>query len=210
MTNCLYCNEETKNPKFCNLSCGAKHQQAQVPKFSILAWCERCNKTFKRNPQKRFCSKSCSASANNALFVKRGKNAGSKRKIVQCGNCNSDLPATARVYCNNTCRGEIEFKNKIDAWLSGAWNATTKQGLAIPVKKYLIKQAEYKCSSCSWNEINPVTGRCPLEVDHIDGDCYNNKAENLQVVCPNCHALTPTYRALNKNGKRKYRTSKED
>lgn len=33
----------------------------------------------------------------------------------------------------------------------------------------------------------------PLQLDHIDGNHTNNKLENLQILCPNCHAKTPTY-----------------
>ena len=35
----------------------------------------------------------------------------------------------------------------------------------------------------------------------------NNKEENLQVLCPNCHSLTETYKSHNKkgrSGRRKY------
>jgi hypothetical protein len=38
----------------------------------------------------------------------------------------------------------------------------------------------------------------PLELDHIDGDAGNNNYDNLRVLCPNCHALTPTFKAKNK------------
>ena len=37
---------------------------------------------------------------------------------------------------------------------------------------------------------------------HIDGDCTNNKMENLQLLCPNCHSLTSNFGSLNKNSKR--------
>jgi 5-methylcytosine-specific restriction endonuclease McrA len=62
----------------------------------------------------------------------------------------------------------------------------------------LLEKNNYSCSECGWNKINPKTGKSPLEIDHIDGDCSNNKEENLRVLCPNCHSLTPTWKALNK------------
>ncbi len=34
----------------------------------------------------------------------------------------------------------------------------------------------------------------PLELDHINGDTTDNRIENLRILCPNCHALTETYR----------------
>jgi hypothetical protein len=37
-----------------------------------------------------------------------------------------------------------------------------------------------------------------VEVEHIDGNWRNNLPENLTLLCPNCHALTPTFRGLNR------------
>lgn len=40
---------------------------------------------------------------------------------------------------------------------------------------------------------NPI----PLELEHKDGDHGNNEISNLEILCPNCHAFTPTYRGKN-------------
>lgn len=48
------------------------------------------------------------------------------------------------------------------------------------------------CMGTRWNG-KPI----PLELDHVDGDRANNLLENLRLLCPNCHALTPTYRGRN-------------
>lgn len=45
---------------------------------------------------------------------------------------------------------------------------------------------EYKCNSCGIKEWN--SKRLVLEVDHIDGQYWNNTQENLQFLCPNCHS----------------------
>jgi len=43
----------------------------------------------------------------------------------------------------------------------------------------------------------------PLELDHINGVRDNNSIENLRLICPNCHAHTPTYRGRNIKRRRK-------
>jgi 5-methylcytosine-specific restriction endonuclease McrA len=52
------------------------------------------------------------------------------------------------------------------------------------------------CANCRLSEW--MGGSIPLELDHIDGQSNNNVLSNLRLLCPNCHALTPTYRGKNK------------
>ena len=56
----------------------------------------------------------------------------------------------------------------------------------------------YICENCGCDG-NWQNGIISLELDHIDGDNTNNLVSNLRYLCPNCHALTSTYRGKNKN-----------
>ena len=56
---------------------------------------------------------------------------------------------------------------------------------------------EYKCVNCGCDG-HWQGGMISLEIDHVDGDCTNNELSNLRYLCPNCHALTETYRGRNK------------
>lgn len=70
------------------------------------------------------------------------------------------------------------------------------------VRIFLLDEAGHRCTRCGWNEIYPMTGKIPLEIDHINGDSRNHSRENLKVLCPNCHSLTPTYRNIgNRSGR---------
>lgn len=52
------------------------------------------------------------------------------------------------------------------------------------------------CSKCKGTEW--LSKPIPLELEHKDGDHSNNELSNLELLCPNCHAQTPTYRGKNK------------
>lgn len=55
---------------------------------------------------------------------------------------------------------------------------------------------EYKCVNCGCDG-NWQGGLISLEIDHINGDNKDNRLTNLRYLCPNCHALTDTYRGKN-------------
>lgn len=50
------------------------------------------------------------------------------------------------------------------------------------------------CQNDSWLG-QPI----PLELHHKNGNKEDNSLVNLQILCPNCHALTDNYRGKNKN-----------
>ncbi len=54
---------------------------------------------------------------------------------------------------------------------------------------------EKKCCRCGLTEWlgNPI----PLELHHKDGNKNNNHLDNLEILCPNCHYFTDTYKTKN-------------
>lgn len=61
----------------------------------------------------------------------------------------------------------------------------------------LLKEGIFtpECQSCRLSEWQgfPI----PLELDHVNGVSNDHRIENLRLLCPNCHALTPTWKGRN-------------
>jgi hypothetical protein len=133
-----------------------------------------------------------------------------EKKEKECLNCGNTIP-NMNVYCNNVCQGEYQTKTKLNEWLGGI-NVVQKGGTSIPVwmRRYLLEQSNHKCSECGWDKINEYSNLIPLEIDHIDGNAYNNHISNLKVLCPNCHSLTKTYKNIgSRKSVRNYRNKPE-
>lgn len=96
-----------------------------------------------------------------------------------------------------------------------AWNQGLRYKILVPAKsledilkenspyqsyrlaKRLVKEGlkEHRCECCNITEWlgQPIK----LELHHINGDHNDNRLENLQLLCPNCHAYTDNYRGKN-------------
>ena len=62
------------------------------------------------------------------------------------------------------------------------------------LKRRLILEG-YKKNECEECGISEWNGKAiTLELDHIDGDRTNHLFSNLQILCPNCHSQTETFR----------------
>lgn len=70
------------------------------------------------------------------------------------------------------------------------------------LKRRLLKEGikERRCECCGLEKWQGVD--IPLELHHINGDNKDHRIENLELLCPNCHALTDNYRGLNKSAHR--------
>lgn len=199
--SCENCREPTDNNRFCSLTCSVSWQQKARP--WPIGYCIACSKVFNKRgqPAKKYCSRSCAASVNNKSFPKRKP---APRK--QCFSCSSYLTSSSQKYCNLQCQHRFLYHQKVTNWLAGKDHGCTSIGTVKPfIKKWLREKYNNRCSRCGWNEINPHTGKVPLEAEHIDGNWKNNTPENLDLLCPNCHSLTSTYRSLNTGKGRSWR-----
>ena len=139
----------------------------------------------------------------------RSKNAGKEPvnkgtgKKYYCLNCGKDITNsrnTAHKYCSNKCQREYEYKQWVQQYKEDNSIAKSTKWGQIPaqLRRYIFAKYNNKCCICGWSKVNPYTHTIPLEIDHIDGNSENNSEDNLRLICPNCHSLTPTYRGANR------------
>lgn len=125
-----------------------------------------------------------------------------------CLNCGKELVGAQQKYCSNKCQLEYQHKEYIILWKEGKVDGLTGKNTSNYIRNYFLAKYNNKCQKCGWGQRNPVTNRIPLEIHHIDGDYRNNKEENLELLCPNCHSLTPNFGSLNKEGRGEANTRK--
>jgi 5-methylcytosine-specific restriction endonuclease McrA len=196
-----------------------------------------CGTCGKKTPNRKFCSRRCSAIHTNRHHPRRSKgyvspndNNGHGYRDQQFTYTDDELRQvvlnsislrqaiialtgkTSKSAYNHVRKHIVELNVDLSHFLGQGHNKVnrvktrtyiTNEELFVngrkrgDIKKRLFSEGfkEQKCEWCGlveWRE-QPVS----LELDHIDGDVLNNLIENLRILCPNCHAQTPTYRGRN-------------
>lgn len=150
--------------------------------------CECCKKKHDgKFGSGRFCSKFCSRSFSTKL----------KRKEI---NRKVSEKLSGRVL-------SLEDKEKLkEAWVVRKEKGKTKPKL--PLELFFIENSKttnqkiknrlfedgiriYRCEECG---IDSYNGKflC-LQLHHINGNNRDNRLENLQILCPNCHSQTENF-----------------
>lgn len=146
-----------------------------------------------------YCSRTCWA---------KHKQPPPKKIRPPCPICNTSLKTNARKYCSQRCHLDDRYRQFIELWLSGEASGGDWWGVKPAVRRWIIENGGEACSVCHWNTKNQTSGRIPLQIDHIDGNPNNHSRDNLRLLCPNCHSLTPTWGGLNRGRGRKERYRK--
>ena len=134
-----------------------------------------------------------------------------KYPIVNCLNCGKEFihyPNMKGKYCSCKCQHEYQYKINVEKWKNNEIDGVSN-GYSVSdfIRRYLFEKYKNSCQLCGWDKVNPSSGKVPLQIHHIDGNCTNNKEDNLQLLCPNCHSLTENYGSRNKKateGRTKY------
>lgn len=74
-------------------------------------------------------------------------------------------------------------------------NSTDIQSNKVRIKLLEEGYKKHQCERCGLTEWlgQPI----PLELHHKDGNRNNNTLDNYELLCPNCHAFTDSYRGKN-------------
>lgn len=95
---------------------------------------------------------------------------------------------------NQSGKGQPKVRPKLTLaeYLEQSENIQTNK-----IRKKILEEGikAHKCENCgleTWLG-NPI----PLEVHHKDGNKNHNELSNYELLCPNCHALTDSYRGKN-------------
>jgi len=117
-------------------------------------------------------------------------------KCLSCVQENKNKRNTTNTHCNKRCQQDYQYQQRIANWKD------TGKVSKTAVKKYLAEEKE-GCWTCGITEHNnkPIV----LELEHINGNSQDDSAENLSLICPNCHSQTDTYKGKNKGNGRHYR-----
>ena len=233
--SCTFCNKSFKrykgsvrNPKkvYCSVKCKSEHQKEFIsginnPNYrngsTLDTFCD-CGNT------KDYRASKCSKCSNVGFGIKSGSKEDREQQLLKLTieNVNSTKSILELAKIVNSSRktvAQILLKNNIDlSHFRPANNRPFSFEKIFCINKRMnqtVKRAilfynllEYKCCICGL-EKEWQNKELKLELDHINGDCCDNRVENLRFLCPNCHSQTSTSKGKNAKHKPKQKRKRK-
>ncbi len=135
-----------------------------------------------------------------------------KLGLKEAGGNYQNIKTRIKVYNIDTSHFHGKLWNKGKKWskvkdISNKLVEHSTYSSGLPISTYVLKnqllKLEYKkymCETC--NGIEWLGNPIPLELHHVNGNKFDNRLENLKLLCPNCHTFTDNYRAKNVSAKK--------
>ena len=158
--------------------------------------CKKCGKGFE--PVKglvNYCSLKCRNSRkwSDEDKIKKSISAKNSEKVKIANSSIKRLEVDNNFYKKISEKRKERHRDKI---LNSNYGDLSFESLRYRI----LYEQNGCCNNCGLNKW--MDKDIPLELEHKDGNNKNNVRENLEMLCPNCHALTETWRGRNKTNKR--------
>ena len=191
---CIQCGKKIDGfgTKFCSLSCAAVYNNMHRDKSIYDKLSDTLRNKYPENSQAIRDNNGRSLKKYTNICINCGKEfIGRTHNQKYCPECRSK-----RFPANNDIKKKIHLERFYNNDYSDSRPSMVSTRSVI--KTHLLEKYQYKCQLCGFEGYNKKTGYSILQIHHIDGNCRNNTPENIQLLCPNCHAMTENYMALNK------------
>jgi len=143
--------------------------------------CNNCGEEFlraiKNIGNKNYCSKGC-LHASQRIGIEYSCDFCGEKFIVNPSKKNK----RGFYFCSRKCKENAQSIDSGDKFIN-LRPYHYKDGLSKYQDRAYKRYGEV-CNKCGYSE-----NKSALQVHHIDGNRENNKIENLEVLCANCHAV---------------------
>jgi Zn finger protein HypA/HybF involved in hydrogenase expression len=214
-SNCLKefntypCHVKRSKNLFCSIYCKGKWQTTNIvgnnnPNYSV----GRENSFCLCGKQKDYRANQCSLCAHKS--VPKDKNSIPSKEEIEnvIKNSSSFLEASAKISFSRQklkvlaeeYNIDISHFKKCNNRLYSSEELLTVGGKRIngTVRALILREnlLQYKCALCHQLPFHNEK-ELTLQLDHINGNPFDNQLENLRFLCPNCHTQTETYTGRN-------------
>ncbi len=146
--------------------------------------CPQCRTALiYENRHYNYCSLSCGATHR----IRPGK----AKRSISCQFCHKPTSYKNTKYCSSACQREEEYNLKTKPLIMEG-----RVSVPTTLKRFLKREGKDECYTCGTTHWQGE--KLSLQLDHVDGNASNNLPENMRLLCPNCHSLTPSFTGKNR------------